>query len=199
MKKHLSILLFTISLAFLSSCVTQKAELTPRVFTYFDARDKTMAVPPKPSGFCAEFKNCMRERGWKIKTSGLSDQLAERGSYSSSPARYSLLLREKVREGYNESNYEPKEQPSALTKACVAIITLPIQPFSILYHRLNGTRKDPDKKFDIRIVRQTGLEEVSATIIDNRTGDEVMTFFAREVIPKLDAKTFADTIAENTK
>lgn len=183
----------------LPSCVTQKAELTPKVFTYFDARNKTMAVPPKPSGFCSEFKNRMREHGWQIKTSGHSDQLAERGSYAFSPARYTLLLREKVREGYNESNYELKDQPSAFTTACAFLLTLPLQPFSILYHNLNGSRKDPDKKFDFRIVRQTGLEEVSATIIDNRSGDEIMTFFAREVLPKLDAKTFADTIAENTK
>lgn len=78
------------------------------------------------------------------------------------------------------------------------IVFFPLIPLVIYNQQQQRAIRNAEKK-GIRVAHETALEEVSATIIDNRTGDEVMTFYAREVLPKLDAKTFADTIAENTK
>lgn len=195
--KQLIATLLSLSI-FLSSCVTPIPEIKPKVFAYFDARNKTMAVPPKPSGFCSEFKERLREHGWRIKVSSFDDQLADRDQLSKSSARYTLILREKVRAGFNESNYEPIAQTSKLANTFAMIVFFPLIPLVIYGQQQQRAIKNAEKK-GIRVVHETALEEVSATIIDNRTGDEVMTFFAREVLPKLDAKTFADTIAENTK
>lgn len=76
----------------LSSCTQYVSEM----YGHFDARNKTMSVPPGMDGPKSQIKAALRKHGWKLYASGMGTTMEQQGSsrllYADTSAKYKMLL-----------------------------------------------------------------------------------------------------------
>jgi hypothetical protein len=89
-------LLLGIAALLFSSC----AQYISEVNGHFDARNKTMSVPPGMDGAKTEIKSELRRHGWTLYASGMGSTMEQYGStsrfYSDTTAKYTMLLNSKM-------------------------------------------------------------------------------------------------------
>lgn len=148
------------SLAFavlLSSCLNQ---VQPDVYAKFDPNDKTIAFPANGSCAANELKKGLRAEGWRIRVSGATADVSEKGHVNAT-SKYTAVI-------------EEGECRDASVLTPLSLLYL----FPVFGWIAWGASGFPP----IRIIPGQLSEHVSLTIFENKTGEEVLTY--REGIVK---------------
>lgn len=147
------------SLAFsvlLSSCLNQ---VQPDVYTKFDPNNKTIAFPANGKCVANELKKGLRVEGWRIRVSGATADVSEKGHVNAS-SKYTAVI-------------EEGECHDAGIEQCFSLLYL----FPVFGWLAWGASGFPP----IRIIPDQRSERVSLTIFENKTGEEVLTYQGNNV------------------
>ena len=162
-------LTFAIALA---SCT----QVQPDVYAKFDPNHKTIAFPA--NGKCAanELKKGLRVQGWRIRVSGATADVSEKGHINSS-SKYTAAI--------EEGNCKDL---SALT------------PLSILYlFPVFGWIGWAASGFQpIRLIPAQRSERIALTVFENKTGEEILTYQESDVNTQDATKKILKAISDNT-